>query len=677
MVLIEPPPGWTAPQDSEPESSSAEAEAVPPGEPSREPGPPDSASPATRPSAPVPPQPPEVHSHPADMVLAAETTAVAEPPVTQPPAPPLDGDALASEPVSPTEDWTAQAARQRQQWLLLGGAAIGGVVLALGLAGWLASRAIQQADATGAAPAAVTEVPAAAPAPTPPEPSPGLAPPATAPAPSPSPAATGPAPAAKTAAAPEPVPAANPPADAVAPSPPVMPTAATPPPAATPAEEPPSQAASPAPEPAAMPKTPDTNLDPGALSETLNAFAPFIDPNMDAGPPQPMDTTEPEVTQLDPQTLTSQQPSVPRPEPRAVDVAARLQDKIAEVEFADVPLKNFVRFIMNFSTIPVSLDPDALALVRATPRSTINVRQADATVAQLLAAGLAPLQLAPLTADQQLIVTRPPLADGALRTYPLGVSDLVGNDPQALRQLADLIVEVVEPASWEAAGGAGLIREEPPALVIQQQETILFRAIVFCDRLRAARGLPPQSKFDPALFSLEPRLQQAAPRLAKPVTLNFPQPASFTRILDRLSDEGGVETLIDWPALVQLGWTPDTETTLTVNQRPVGDVLTELLQPMELTYRVLDASTVQVTSPAAAQARWDIEFYPLAAAASADQVNALLTQIRSDMTGGQPEAFKGVLHVDAPSRRLIAALPQASHLKLAELLHVGAQTPPH
>ena len=416
-------------------------------------------------------------------------------------------------------------------------------------------------------------------------------------------------------------------------------------------------------------------MDPGALSETLKAFAPFIDPNVDPAPPEPMNAAEQDVPQLDPQTVTTQQPSVPRPEPRAVDVPARLQDKIAEVEFADVPLKHFLRFVMNFSTIPVSVDPDALALVRATPHSKINVRKADATIDQLLAAALGPLQLTHLAVDQQLVVTRPPLADGGLRTHSHGVSDLVGNDPQSLTQLADLIVELVEPSSWEAAGGPGVIREELPSLVIQQRETILFRAIVFCDRLRAARGLPPQSKFDPELFSLEPRLARAAPRLAKPVTLNFPQPASFARILDRLSDEGGVEILVDWQALVQLGWTPDTETTVTANQRPLGEVLTEMLQPMDLTYRVIDAASVQVTTPAAAEARWDIEFYPVPKSPAAGQTpDALVTQVRNELTGGNPGALVGALHFDAPSRHLIAALPQSQQRKLAALVKGWGQT---
>ena len=548
----------------------------------------------------------------------AGVAAAAAPPFVEPPlAPPLDGESIPSEPIMPTEDWTSQAARQRQQWLMLGGAAVVGVVLALGLVGFFASRVANQARDEAARPGVAPEAPTSdAPSPS----QPAIAKPTalagepgteTAAVPSQPTADAAVTSAADASAGPVTDPAPRPQAAPAEPLPPDGLMTAEPKPDVMPAANPLEQGTHAPPETAHATKPKEANLDPGALSETLKAFAPFIDPDVEPAPTEPMNAAEQGVPQLDPQTVTTQQPSVPRPEPRAVDVTARLQDRIAEVEFTDVPLKDFLRFIMNFSTVPVSMDPDALALVRATPRSKINVRKADATVDQLLTAALGPLQLAHLTIDQQLVVTRPPLADGGLRKHSHGVSDLVGNDPQTLTQLADLIVEFVEPSSWEAAGGAGVIHEELPSLVIQQRETVLFRAIVFCDRLRAARGLPPQSKFDPQLFSLEPRLARAAPRLAKPVTLNFPQPASFARILDRLSDAGEVEILVDWQALVPLGWTPDTETTVTANQRPIGEVLTEMLQPMELTYRVIDAASVQVTSPAAAEARWDIEFYPV------------------------------------------------------------------
>lgn len=647
MVLVEPPADWSGP-------------------------------PVVPPPSPLPDDATDVFAEPppAETPAGAECRSAdanvepppAQLPVSQPPA---------AEPILPTDDWTSQAARRRQQWLLLGGAAVIGVALAFGLVGFLALRVANQSTAEN-----TLDVEA---------PHPEHSEPASSPA---KPAAP-PEPAAETKPRAQPKPVAEPVTSPDKSK--TKPVAAVPSkdqPAALPgtpldhtpeesrdesaseqpAAEQPSRAAktSPSEPPQAAPAK-ELSLDPGSLSETLKAFAPFIDPDANL-PPEAMDSTSQDMPALDAQAVTTEPESVPRPAPRAVDVAARLQDKMAEVQFADVPLKSLLRFVMNFSTIPISIDPDALALVRATPQTKVSVRLADATIDQLLTAALSPLKLAHVPLGQQLIVTRPPLPDGQLRTVAHDVSDLVGNDPDQLARLAEMIVEMVQPTAWESTGGPGLMREALPSLVMQQEETILLRAIVFCERLRAARGLPPKSQFAPELFSLEPRFARAAPGLAKLVTVNYPQPTALTRILDWLSSEGGMEILVDWPSLVELGWSPDTETTVTANGQPLGEVLTDLLQPMGLTYRVVDPALLQVTSPTAADACWDIEFYPLPALpATSDSPAAWVTQLRSDLTGGAPAALSGVLVFDAPSRHLIAALPQTQQKKLAERLVNGGQ----
>lgn len=668
MVLVEPPEGWRetpadkpqvpAPQPSSPpQAASAEIDLS------------NGAAVASPPpvAAEMPPAP-EVG--PPDEFRAAGAdfdAGIQSPPVQLPLAPPLEGDAPAAEPVLPTDAWTSEAAQQRRQWLMVGGAAFVGVALAFGVLAFFASRGARPdpEESAASAPAAVAS---AAPA----DPAQPQTPPVSAPADVARPAPEKTAAGTKAASAPEPsTPAVSPPVAGPPAKPADPPAAKTPGPEnAKPTQTPPATAQPSAPDARPKPADPKkVSSDTTALDETLKAFAPFIDPDVNTAPTESMEAAQQDAPRLEPEAITTGQPAVPRPEPRQIDLPARLQDKIAEVEFVEVPLEAFLRFVMNFSTIPISLDPDALALVRATPGTKISVKKADATVEQLLMAALSPLQLGYVAVGQQLVVTRPPQPAGQLRTHSHAVSDLVGSDPQQLQQLADLIVEMVAPATWQAAGGPGVIREEMPALVIQQQDTVLFQAIVFCERLRAARGLPPQSKFNPELFSLQPAWARAAPRLARSVTLNFLQPASFTRILDRLSDEAGVEILVDWQALTTLGWTPDTETTLSVNQRPLGDVLSQMLQPLELTYRVVDATTVEVTSPAAVEARWDVEFYPVKKLETPGQTpEALVARVRRELSGDESSQLAGVLHFDAPSQHLIAALPQPLQRKLAEVL---------
>ena len=297
---------------------------------------------------------------------------------------------------------------------------------------------------------------------------------------------------------------------------------------------------------AAKPK--DVKLDPGALSETLKAFAPFIDPNVNPAPPDSMDAAEQDVPQLDPQAVTTQPvgatsgtspgrcPCASAGQNRGSRVRRRAPEQLP-------PLHHELQHHSDF------FGSGCAGLGPGHAGTKISLRKTDATVGQLLTAVLDPLQLAPRR-RRPATGHHPPAAArrrpcAACTACPIWSAMIL----KQLTQLADLIVETVDPSAWEAAGGPGVLREQLPSLVIQQRDTVLFRVLIFCERLRAARGLPPQSKFNPELFSLEPRLARAAPRLAKPVTLNFPQPAPFARILDRLSDESGVDILVDWPAL--------------------------------------------------------------------------------------------------------------------------------
>jgi hypothetical protein len=324
---------------------------------------------------------------------------------------------------------------------------------------------------------------------------------------------------------------------------------------------------------------------------------------------------------------------------------------------------------MGFSTIPITLDPDALALVGETSESRISVQQTGTTVGRALAAALQPLRLGVEVVDDQILVTRVASGEAALRTYPHPVDDLVAGDPARLAELANRIVDMVEPESWEPLGGEGMIRLKMPSLVIRQRETGLFRAILFCERLRTARGLPPRSGFDPSLFDLEPRFLAASEALARPVTLNYVEPTSFVGIVDQLSDESGLQILIDWRELAGLGWHPGAETTVSASSDPLGKVLGNLLRPMDLVYRVVGPTCIEVTSRNRLDTHLDVEFYPVADLVSAELTpDSLLTRIRANLGEQVLDDVGATLDYDSPSGYLVVALPQPLQRKvLAQL----------
>jgi hypothetical protein len=361
--------------------------------------------------------------------------------------------------------------------------------------------------------------------------------------------------------------------------------------------------------------------------------------------------------------------SMPRPEPRQVNIPERLQDSIPAVDITEMPLIAFTHLVTGLSTIPISLDPDALALLRLRPDSPVKVQATDTQVGDMLVAALRPLGLGYLHDQDQLLITRIAPADSPLRRIRHPVGDLVQNSEDQLDQLADWIMTMVEPDSWKVQGGAGELVTELPDLVIRHQDTVLLRALLFCERLRVARGLSPTTNLDPQLMRLDLRCQRADTLLQERVRILYDQPVPMLQILQQITRDTGLQILVDWHALSQMGWTPTAEITLVADDVPLGQALMALLGPMDLTFRTIDARTVQVTSPEADHARWDIEFHPLEGVLAApSEIDLWRQQLEEAMRQARLDEADGVFRYDPISRHLIAAFSPSDQRWLADLL---------
>jgi hypothetical protein len=232
-----------------------------------------------------------------------------------------------------------------------------------------------------------------------------------------------------------------------------------------------------------------------------------------------------------------------------------------------------------------------------------------------------------------------------------------------------MLKSLTDPAAWQPGGGT--IEVAKDTLKITQRRAVHAQIFFLCEKLRTARKIAYASKFDPALFILTTRTGQAAAKLEMPITLNFSQPTRLGRILQRLEQTAGVRILVDWRDVAAAGWNPDGEATLTVEKVPLSEALTKLLEPMDLAWRAVDGSTLQVLTPATLNQRCEIELYPAFSLAADDPTGqALITRVREALgpatfrDGGGP----GELAFDSASLTLLATLPQPKQRELEALL---------
>lgn len=350
-----------------------------------------------------------------------------------------------------------------------------------------------------------------------------------------------------------------------------------------------------------------------------------------------------------------------RPRLREIDVAARLADPLTKMRLKDLPLADFANLMSDLSTIPVSLDVDALRTRWISASSPVSVETEQTTVRGVLSAAVEPLQLGIVVGAGQVQISHLESSESAKRRRTHDVADLVGADAQQLEVLAQWVQDLVEPDTWIEAGGAGTIKAERSSLVIENKDSVHFQTLYLCDKLRAARKLPPRGKYAASLLAPASLPARAESALRTPITLNFSRATRLTQILNRLGQAANVRLVIDWQALQDAGWTPDTMAKLNTEGRELSESLRRLLEPRELTFRVIDDVTLEVTTPAAVARKLEWEIYPVSEfIADGGEARGLMERLQEAVGANHFRVLggSGSVRYVAASRSLLIAAPE-------------------
>ena len=366
----------------------------------------------------------------------------------------------------------------------------------------------------------------------------------------------------------------------------------------------------------------------------------------------------------DPEESVAASPGPDASVPVKVDVRARLADRWPEVSFPALPLIDAVRLIGRMSTLRIALDLDALDEVGVGPRDQITVRFKDASTGEILSAIAsavsAPRGLEPAVVDDRVVLTLPQEERSRLRAVKYDVSDLLRGQASAGTDLAATIRTLVAPAGWQQAGGQGTVEVAGGSLVVQQTGPVHRQVQSFCQKLRLARGLPARDS-DPGATGLQTRLDRAWTKLREPVTVNFSAPTPIEELLAELEGATGTTILVDWAAPAALRRVADPRGVLQVHERPLCEALVEVLQPLDLGYRIVGPDLFEVTTRKAVADRLELEFYTVKDLLAAGQSGEVLAgRVKGQVapatwTGA---AGKGVVLFDQPSKCLIVLQSQ-------------------
>jgi hypothetical protein len=359
---------------------------------------------------------------------------------------------------------------------------------------------------------------------------------------------------------------------------------------------------------------------------------------------------------------------------RVLNAKARMLETLPAFSVKNMSLVDFCSLFSELSTVPVSIDVDALQEMGRAPTAPVQVNLTSATFSEVLKAALDPVKLGLRDDGGQLVVGYPP--QQAARAANYSIADLAA-DNQQLAALAALAQKFVAPRTWKENGGEGTLTIASGSFSVQQTDSVHSQLIVFCEKLRIARGLPQKSKFDPARFVLTTRTDKGRALLSRPVSINFGAPEQLGEIVKWLHATTGATFLIDHAALADDETSAQSECTVVAVNKPLSGVLDDLLRSADLTWRVIDENTIEITTRHAAASRPEIEFHPVPASiANASAADALIAQIklRVEPSTWTTQPGDATLQFDERSHSLIVRAPQRVQALVAQFLRSGPKS---
>ena len=368
---------------------------------------------------------------------------------------------------------------------------------------------------------------------------------------------------------------------------------------------------------------------------------------------------------------------LPKPPLRRVSIKSSLNFAIAEFTITEpVALHALLAHVSVVSGIPLEIDLAALASKNVTLDLPVTIALKQTTVGRLLQTVLQPHGLGFIKSDQSLTISYLPTDDRQLEDVTYPVADLVSTDPQQATDLVNWIQSLIAPGSWESADTGYQIKLQDNQLRIKHLPAVQFQVFRLLARLRMARKIdhPEPADERTAAVSLIPRVEQAEKLLNESISVNVTRSTPLLDIFTNIEQKLAVRFVLNGRALRQSGWSSRSDATLVTDNETLQQSLDVLLAPMELTIRVIDANTIEITSLEDELARREVEFYPVSHLLQKNRSPEQLIQLIRQKIGANrfgDDQIDQLILFDPTSKYLMIRESQSNHRKLSYLLSSG------
>lgn len=350
---------------------------------------------------------------------------------------------------------------------------------------------------------------------------------------------------------------------------------------------------------------------------------------------------------------------IEKPDAKIINIDRQLGLNCAGLKYEDQPVIYALREITALLGLAFHIDVDSWQAAGIPFDAQVNVHVENESYAVVIEKILEPHGLESVVRPEGIIVVR---AKGStsMTDHEYELPPVNNPDQQAARegQLA-AVRQLVDPQSWirelntataELAGDRLNVRQSPQG---HHEIQLLF------DKVRAIQEVMGGGIAADDVEILKSASASAESYISLPLAQRYSYPTPIEALLTRIHRQSDVMILVDWNAVAREGWTPATLIPGQFNEATPISAAKELAASMDLTVRVVDSRTLELTSYDAAASRSDLELFYCG-----DIINGALTEehlidLFNRTIGPQLNSTPGVkVDYDPELKSIIAYAPQ-------------------
>ncbi|MGN0930987.1 MAG: hypothetical protein ACI4NP_04665 [Thermoguttaceae bacterium] len=292
-----------------------------------------------------------------------------------------------------------------------------------------------------------------------------------------------------------------------------------------------------------------------------------------------------------------------------LDIEARLQLPIISIVFPKSPLAS-LRLLSEYSGAPVSLDLNAIILLRNSWNKSLDLKLEETTVFDALVKEAEMLHWRASKEDGYVLI-EPELENDygeqrfdfseLLDDSSLSLVNIQGSDAPTeniekltIERLEEFIRTLVVCEKDEAIEGQSFdVAHEGASLIIRGSLIERKQVEILYEQLRVLNGLATSEGFLPEELVPENRGWRF---LSKKTPFNIPKPIALQQAVEILESQFKFLAIWDDVTLNASGVGRFSSVRASFEEQSVDQILTNLLEPLKLTYLILDEQAVMITT---------------------------------------------------------------------------------